>query len=456
MDELLKELYNACHPLLPASTEQYVDFTEVRGGGVFIKQICQEFDESDEPVSALFTGHLGSGKSSELEQLAYELRRHGPECRHRRYFPVVVNAVDYLDIFDASLLEILLAIVAEIALQLKEKEGIELKSGYFQKRWEEIRRSLFSDVEVKEAELPLWMGKAKLGLKEADRNSRKQLRERLETHQPTLINEINLLLISIRDTFAQKLPRDAGPKYQDIVIIVDNLDRIQQVAGKAEGVESERALFVDGAKLLNEFRANVIYTIPLGMVRAIEPQLEALYGRRPFILPNVKTEGREGHEPFDKGRAKLTEMLLKRAKKTPIDDVITPEGLKFLLDYCGGHVRQFMIFVRQATLETNVTPIDLKSAEKAVQKSVTMYSTTIKTEQWEMLAELDLSESKSWDNNDPARRELLENLCVLEYMNGGENETIFEAAEPWYAVHPIVRELRLFKTARAAREQKKS
>ncbi|HQR31973.1 MAG TPA: hypothetical protein PLK30_04480, partial [Blastocatellia bacterium] len=41
---------------------------------------------------------------------------------------------------------------------------------------------------------------------------------------------------------------------------------------------------------------------------------------------------------------------------------------------------------------------------------------------------------------------MLENLSIFEYLNGGsENE--FEEATPWYAVNPIVRELRTFKEA---------
>ncbi|MCW3055331.1 MAG: hypothetical protein JWN14_4501, partial [Chthonomonadales bacterium] len=57
------------------------------------------------------------------------------------------------------------------------------------------------------------------------------------------------------------------------------------------------------------------------------------------------------------------------------------------------------------------------------------------------------SEDQSWDNNDPERRQLLEMLCVLEYMNGDRAQDRFNKAMPWYAVHPIVRELNPFKHA---------
>ena len=391
-----------------------------------------------------------SCRSTRIESPAgrrHELLLHGPNCNHKRYFPIVIDAVEYLDVFDASLVEILLAIVAEIAAELHKKEDISLKAGYFEKRWAEIKNLLFSDAEVKKIEIPLWKGKAEIRLKQADRKTRNEVRYHLEPQMPSLISEINTLLIDVRRRFAAHNPKDGGPKYDNIVLIVDNMERIRQVAGKSQGDESERALFVDGATQLNALRANIIYTVPLGLVRSIEPQLEALYGRKPFILPNVKTFTRENHLRFQPGRDKLIEMLLKRAKSQNIREVIDKDALDFLLDYCGGHVRQFMTFIRQTTRETKTTPIGIEAAEKAIQNSVTMYSTTIRTSQWPLLAQLERSVDKTWDSNDLDRRVLLENLCVLEYMNGGENESIFEAAEPWYAVHPIVRELRQFKSA---------
>jgi len=44
---------------------------------------------------------------------------------------------------------------------------------------------------------------------------------------------------------------------------------------------------------------------------------------------------------------------------------------------------------------------------------------------------------------------MLENLSVLEYINGGGDDP-FALAEPWYAVNPIVRELQRFKAASQA------
>lgn len=58
--------------------------------------------------------------------------------------------------------------------------------------------------------------------------------------------------------------------------------------------------------------------------------------------------------------------------------------------------------------------------------------------------ELDLSAVKKIDNGDSDFLVMLENLSILEYVNGG-SEGSFEAAEPWCAVNPVVRELQKFK-----------
>jgi hypothetical protein len=44
---------------------------------------------------------------------------------------------------------------------------------------------------------------------------------------------------------------------------------------------------------------------------------------------------------------------------------------------------------------------------------------------------------------------MLEQVSVMEYLNGGDDD-VFASAEPWYAVNPIVRELSQFKLALAA------
>ena len=106
-----------------------------------------------------------------------------------------------------------------------------------------------------------------------------------------------------------------------------------------------------------------------------------------------------------------------------------------------------MSFVREATTYTDNLPLTLSDAKNAVKQTVQTFATSIPDKHWELLAKLDLSEDQRFPNDDDDYRMMLENLSVLEYINGGDDD-IWEEVAPWYAVHPIVRELRQFKQAR--------
>ena len=452
MSDILTQIYNECNPLLPARSDQYIDFTDVRGGDTFIENTCERLDlafRTGEQIQVLFTGHQGCGKSSELRHLADELTRHGDQCTHKRYFPVVVNVLDYLDLYDASLQEILLAIIAELSEQLRQREGIELKSSYLEKRLTEVGKMLLGDLKPSETEVSLLGLKLKNPLRQADVQTRDRVRRSLEPHTTSLINEINIVLVDAHAQLRSRTPQDKGELYADVVLIVDNLEKILRVAGRDAGEESERALFVEGAAQFTAIAASTIYTVPLRLARTFGTPLAVLYGRPPFVLPNVKTEIRGTHEPSQVGRERLRTMLARRVHPYPLEQIFETDALEFLLQYCGGHLRQLLGFVREAALYAKATPVPREAAIRAVQQAVPGYSTSIRNDQWPLLAALDLAPRQTWNNHDTLHRELLDNLSVLEYINGGSGDGPFKSATPWYAVHPIVRELEDFQTARA-------
>jgi len=129
-----------------------------------------------------------------------------------------------------------------------------------------------------------------------------------------------------------------------------------------------------------------------------------------------------------------------------LEQVFAPEALDFLLIYSGGHVRNLMTFVQNACTYVNDLPITLAASQKAIQQTVRTYSTAIPESHWEKLARLDLSADQKIPNGDNDYLVMLENLSVLEYINGAGDDP-FALAEPWYGVNPIARELQKFKTA---------
>ncbi len=77
-----------------------------------------------------------------------------------------------------------------------------------------------------------------------------------------LLNEVNLVL-----TNARALLRKQGI-YFDIVLVVDNLEKVRKAMGKDDLRESYQALFLDKAPEFNGVQAHAIYTFPLELLRS--------------------------------------------------------------------------------------------------------------------------------------------------------------------------------------------
>jgi hypothetical protein len=379
-----------------------------------------------------------------------------PQDGQKRFFPVVVNMSEYLDEYDVSTTDILLAIVAELADALRDRESIALSDSYLKRRWDEVKGYLGSDVEINEGEISWGWGKAKVQRLRTDPTARKGVREKLLPQTSRLLDEINIAFVEARTKLGKATPRDGGQGYADFVLILDNLEKIQRLAQNTPGDASQRALFIEGAPQFTSLEAHVVLTIPLALVRSEANLLAQHYGRDAFVLPMIKTEhrGRE-HQPFDKGRARVEELLGKRVPiGVALAQVFDADALQFLIEYSAGHVRNLMLFAREATLYAGGNlPIPLIAVQRAIAQTVSVLEPSLRPGDWEVLAELELSERQKWDSNSSAQRRLLENLCVMEYINGGD-ENPLKKATPWYAVNPILRVQDAFEDALIAEKAK--
>lgn len=444
MVDALREIYNACDPYLPATWEYYYDCEEARGSSGLALEFQNHLRLAKDYIYFLFSGHIGCGKSSELKHLERSLINApaGRDC----YFPIMLNVSDYLDDYDATPTDILLAIVTELADTLREKLGLELKDNYFVKRLDEIKKFFMSDVEINEGELALGFAKAKIQRLKKDPTARQKVRAVLEPKMSTMLDEINTIFDEARLAVKRAKAADGQRTCADIVLILDNLEKIRKIAGMDEGLVSQRELFLERYTQLTAMKAHFIYTVPLRLVRSPDgPQLEQRYGPL-FVLPMIKVIERGSRQPYQSGIHSLRALLEKRLAGLTLEQVFEADALSFLVTYSGGHVRNLMSFVQNACTYVNKLPISLLAAQKAIQQTVRAYSTAIPESHWDKLARLDMSVDQKIPNGDNDYLVMLENLSVLEYINGGGDDP-FALAEPWYAVNPIVRELQRFKAA---------
>jgi len=324
-----------------------------------------------------------------------------------------------------------------------------LKDNYFLKRLNEVKEFFLSDVEINEGELSLGEAKLKVQRLKRDPEARHQVRAKLEPRMATMLEEINTVFDEAR--IAVKQASAGEQPYHDIVMILDNLEKIRRLAGLDEGLASQRELFLERYTQFTGMKAHFIYTVPLRLIRSPDgPQLEQRYGRL-FVLPMMKTIDRGTRAPYQPGVECLRALLERRLANRTLDEVFAPDALDFLLTYSGGHVRNLMAFVQAACTYTDSLPIPVAAAHRAIQQTVRTYSTAIPEHHWEKLVRLERSADQKIPNGDLDYLVMLENLSVLEYIDGGDADP-FAEAEPWYAVNPIVRELQKFKAARGAPE----
>jgi hypothetical protein len=446
MTDILKHIYNACNPIRPASAEYYVDCADVRGSTAMAGQFIRALTLADDYKCLLFSGHIGCGKSSELVHLSQELAEsvHG----RKRYFPILLKSGDYLDPYDVTPTDILLAIVTEIASALRGA-GIELRESYLQKRLEEFKDVLLSEAEMT-AELTLLGAKSQIQRLQKDPTARRIVRESLQPHMTTVLDEINSVFNEAR-LGLKKMKVAAGEQpYHDFVLIIDELDKIEGIAGHEVGSASHRELFINRAPTLRGLKGHIVYTVPLPLVRSDGPALATAYGRDPLVLPMIKVARRGTYDPYEGGREHLKEMVQKRAGKTSLQDLIEPEALEYLITFSGGHVRYLLSFLQQAVTYIDAAPVTRKAARSALRETINIMAGAVRAAWWPKLAALHVSANQSIDNNDPDMQKMLELNFVLEYLNGEDEGDEIVADAPWYAVHPILRELPQFTAAVAA------
>ncbi|MBX3176140.1 MAG: AAA family ATPase [Candidatus Hydrogenedentes bacterium] len=201
-------------PLTPEQESLYVPLDRSRGEMDVVHRLASRIRMAEHSVSQVLAGHKGSGKSTELMRLQVELER---QDSGGRYFTVLVKADDDIDRNDVDFPEILIALVRQLAKQLKEREGIQLKPGYFADRWERIKKLLGSEISFEGASLEAGMLKISSTLKSSP-DARDDIRKLLEP-------DTNNWLAAANDVIGQAIAGLSRKGYQGLVVLLDDLEK---------------------------------------------------------------------------------------------------------------------------------------------------------------------------------------------------------------------------------------
>lgn len=448
-----KEFYRATNPtkaLDPhdlSTAGYYIDFSEVRGGQIIeeLRTAIAWAEETDYKCE-LFTGHIGCGKSTELLCLKEKLEADG---FHVVYF---VSDED-LDMGDAEITEILLAIARQVSESLEKDQGIKAKLA---ETLQGAKKLLLSDVlavDIK-GKVP-FLGEIGGGLDLSDeqtnqlsfsgligeistttrknRDVRDRLREFLEPKSEKVIDVLNEGLFA---PVGEKL-REAGKA--GLVVLVDNLDRLHSRRRDGNGKSQSEYLFGDRGDELTRLQCHVVYIMPLALrysdsYRLVKERFKTVAK----VLPMVPVRKRDGLVNYI-GLARLKQMVLARAypqlseaeRLTKITEIFeSEETLNALCDASGGHVRNLLRILNPwITLEKRF-PFTSTGLQKILDRERNEDVQNISPDEWEKLK--GIRESHRVGGMEEYEK-LIGSLSVYEYIDGDGNS--------WYDVNPVLWEM---------------
>ncbi|MDX2240936.1 MAG: AAA family ATPase [Leptolyngbyaceae cyanobacterium bins.302] len=420
--------FQACDPALPLSYNEpeerqyYIDFAPVRGSN-HIRELKRTIALlSNKRTCQLFTGHVGCGKSTELRRLQAELEEMG-------FYVVYFESSEFLDMSDVDVTDILLAIAHQVSESL-ESIQIRLKPDYFVRLFQEIGDILQTPVEFSNVEFSVGISKITARTKDSPR-LRSQLRQFMEPRTNGILKAINDELLGQATTELQQRG------HQGLVVIVDNLDRVdgrQLPIGRTQ----PEYLFIDRGDQLSKLNCHLVYTIPLALIYSNENEtLRQRFGGGvgPKVLPMILVRSREG-TPYAEGIHLLRHMVLVRAfpdaEPTRRLDCISHvfDQLATLDRLClvsGGHVRNLLGLVRNCIQQSD-PPFPRDIVEQVIRGQRDALARAIDDEEWHLIRQVVDQQSVT---GEVEYQMLLRSMFVFEYQ---------DIQGTWFGVNPVLAE----------------
>ncbi len=349
------ESLHACNPsfsiYLHKEANYYIDLVGGRGEDV-VKKLRRAIALSpNKPTFQLMSGHVGSGKTTELLRLKVELEQQG--------FVVIYCAADeYLQLDDIGLTELWLVIL-NLILQRLEQKGDSLSLTYLPNVIAEIEQWMRISPPVGITTYGIRLHKILQALQDSAQH-RHQLHSYLEPRLKNPLLEAAEEMTEIEVDHLKKLGK------KGLVVLVDNLDRLS--------VDQVEVIFGEGGKYLRQFQCHIIYTMPLmTLTHADEQFQQRLKGNMPILLPNLSLRDRQGTTNLEclslLRQVVLTRMLIKIAPElrlehvTDIFDHLETLDLLCLSSY--GHL-PYLLSLLYGCLQSQDPPIQLETLNRVL------------------------------------------------------------------------------------------
>lgn len=351
----------------------------------------------------LFSGHRGSGKSTELNRLLA-----GEEIKSN-FFTVSCSVQEKLDTNNLGYVDILISIGAMIYREAFKNE-IKLKEALL-KRLESWKNKVIERTKIDfegtgitiEGKLDAFFARM-LGRLQSEYESRMVVREVIGPNISELIDIINSIVDSV------KLAAN-----KEIIVGIDGLDKTD--------LPTAREIFYNYGLSLTQPRCKIIFTIPIALRYSDDfKQIKHTFPHA-FSLPNVKISNKDG-TPYERGHQTMMEFVKRRMRP----ELIEEDALKEAIRASGGVFREMAAIMQDSCNKASSEDkekINRRIIDQSVSKIRNEYRGMLKLEHYSLLEEFHTHrELRGADRF----TELFHNLSLLEYTND----------EIWCDVHPIV------------------
>lgn len=396
------------------------------GHGDAVNQLALDIEVSSGGRNAhLFSGTIGSGKSTELRRMAEQLRQRG-------HFAAVANARDYLNPqIEISISELLLAMALAVWELTATAQGKKPTEG---RRWEWWKSLFAAGVELESVEIPTNLVTAKFALL-SNPTVRERIRKFHEQSLDRLVTEINDFFEECAETLHSM--RDPVAK---CVLVLDSLEHFggTAVPGEPDVVfNSLQRLFNTHARHLQLPGWTVVYSVP-PLLGKLSPGIASAWSMsRTYALTSAHVFKDRSDEVDDET---VNQKLLPLVQKRLGDDweqLLSAGQLRQLVEKTGGDLRDLLRCTRAALLKglmNNAFPVTAEWLEEAFSDLRRPYLplSQASRERLQVVArdfEVDnlLQDDRQW----PVVMSDLAQKRILMYLNGQE----------WYGVHPLLRDV---------------
>lgn len=362
----------------------------------------------------LFTGQIGSGKSTELLRLKSQLE--SPKCK-----------VYYCDLGDwlnlsapIDLASMLLGMIASwvetVGTLHGQRTPIERLSDFL------TRTSITLSGINLEADIGVAKTQLQLALK-TDEAFRGRLDETLKSNVASFVNQAH--------RFVTDLVADICPNDEKCVLIIDSLEKIRGYGSDSEKVyESVERLFLSEGTALHLPSVHVVYSVSPFLL-AQNPHLPSILGQGVVVnMPSVHVFKKRSAELDPDGVKQMTAML--SARYPAWSNFIAPQFLEELIRDCGGDLRDYLRAVKVVLLEKEAAADATREELLDVVRSQIGPPKFVPAADIAWMARLERSHDPELDDkvNALVFQRYLATKHILAYLNG----------DAWYAIHPLLRD----------------